>query len=425
MQNSILANLTSRMNELNDFAQEVLVDLVKIPTVNPPGQNYSQALSFVRDIMEEFGLKTEIVQTPDWYVKETEGLEHGLSGERLNLIAKNYSSEPEIVMNAHIDTVPEGSGWTIEPFKGETKDGLVYGRGAADDKSGVAALIVLAKIINDLNLPVPPVEMTVTVDEEIGGEAGLGYLVKKGMVKGKFFLSADGPLEYILAYHNGIYRFNVLTRGKAAHASMPFRGVNAIEKASKVIQALRDYRVELLSRKSSYAASPDLAERGFNTLFPSLNIGVIRGGTKVNVVPDFCEMEVERRFTPDENVDNVKSEVFSILDRLKLEDEEMNFVIKDVFVKDAVRTDVNNKFLKLVKKSAYSVLGKELPVAGTTGATDMSFTSNILKIPSVAFGPIRSDERIHGPDEFVRVSDVVDVAFVYTLLLASFKTQPS
>jgi hypothetical protein len=109
MQDSILANLTSRRKELNDFAQEVLVDLVKIPTVNPSDQNYLQALSFVRDIMEEFGLKTEIVQTPDWYVKETEGLEHGLSGERLNLIAKNYSSEPEIVMNAHIDTVLSGA----------------------------------------------------------------------------------------------------------------------------------------------------------------------------------------------------------------------------------------------------------------------------------------------------------------------------
>lgn len=417
--NDFLDQVKSKRIEYERFATRILVDLVRIPTVNPPGQNYAEALAYVKDVMQNFGLEARLVETPDSYVKETEGLEQGISGPRLNLIATNSSTDPEIILNAHIDTVPAGSGWTVGPFTGEVRDGIIYGRGAADDKSGVATLILLSKILSDFDIAAPPLQITITVDEEIGGEAGLGYLVKKGMVKGKFLLSADGPMEYILAYHNGIYRFNVIVRGKSAHSSMPFRGINAIENTAKIIIALQDYKTKLLNRRSSFKASPDLAMQGFETLYPSLNIGVIRGGTKVNVVPDFCEIEVERRFTPEEGVNQVKSEVSTLLEHVKSTNRELDYELKEIFVKDAVRTDTQDEFVTKVKAAVRDALGMELSVAGTTGATDMSFTSNILRIPSAAFGPIRSDERIHGPDEFVRVSDVVDVSVVYAFFLSS------
>jgi len=419
MTEGLLGDIASRRSELEGYSTEVLRKIVRIPTVNPPGQNYRVALEAVANELRNFSFESELIETPDAYVKEKQGSEVGLAGQRVNLVARTTKGKPRLVLNAHMDTVPPGSNWTKDPFGAETKDGTVYGRGAADDKSGVTLLVVLARMLKELHVPAPPMLITVTIDEEIGGEAGVGYLVNKGKITGEFFLTADGPAEFIVAYHNGIYRFNLVTEGKAAHASMPFKGVSAIEDASRVVLGLQEYQRELLKRRSKYAASPDLVEQGFKTLYPSANIGVIRGGVKVNVVPDSCELEVERRFTPEEDGEEVKREVVEVLEGVKNSSPRLKYSIREVSFKDAARTDPAHPFVKKIQEAANKVYKKVLPIAGTTGATDMSFTTNLLKMPSAGFGPIRSDEKIHGADEFVRIRDIVDAASVYSLVMSS------
>lgn len=395
--------------ENKDFILEVLKKLISIPTEVPPGREYKRAIEVVAKFCSELGLVTEVIEVPQDEVDKM-----GLVGERVNLVAWHGASD--IALNSHVDVVPAGRGWTVDPFGGVVRDGEVYGRGAADNKGGVAAILLAVKLINDGMRKRAPLTLAITVDEEIGGELGLGYLLRTGRLRAKHFMIADGYSESIVFCHNGIYRFKVVVKGKAAHASVPFKGSNAIVKAARLIQELDRYAAGLLQRRSKYPSSPDLIKQGLPNLFPTLNIGVISGGVKVNVVPDECIMEVERRFIPEEALEDVKSEVEALIRAYS--EERRDVLIQDVSVRWPAVSDPNSEVALATREACREVYGREITLAGITGATDASHVSRYLGVPFVIHGPIGEGSNIHAPDEKVRVDDILNVAKVFALAAA-------
>ena len=356
-----LERLSARTEGLQEYAIEILRKLVQVSTVNPPGSNYAKALEIVANEFKAFSWNTESVTTPDSYISQFSGKNTESRGERVNLIASN-SAKSKIILNAHIDTVPVGAGWSKDPFAGTFEDGLLYGRGAADDKSGVVLLVLVGRLLKELSISSPDPVFTVTVDEEIGGHAGMGYLIKSRKVGGRGLLCADGRIDFIAAYHNGVYRFKINVVGRSVHASRPFKGLNAIEAASKLILRFQNYGQELLKKRSLYDGPPDLVSEGISELYPTLNVGVIRGGIKSNVVPDGCEIELERRFLPEEDVSKVKDDIASIVKEVSTDNPQFKFLLEEGDVHDSAFTDPNDPFVLGLQNAIEKTLRFRVPI---------------------------------------------------------------
>ena len=211
-------------------------------------------------------------------------------------------------LNGHIDVVPAGDGWTIDPFGGVVRDGRIYGRGVCDMKAGIAAAVFAAEAIERAGIRLPgTIEISGTVDEESGGFAGVAHLAERGRIaKGRTdFVIIPEPLDVdrICIGHRGVYWFEVTARGRMGHGSMPFLGVSAIEGMSRLLQAVReDLTPALASRVTAMPVVPEGARHA------TINVNAIEGGQPIDgiqtpCVADRCRAVFDRRFLLEEGFD--------------------------------------------------------------------------------------------------------------------------
>ncbi|PSN83897.1 hypothetical protein B9Q01_03000 [Candidatus Marsarchaeota G1 archaeon OSP_D] len=381
--------------------KRLLDELVAIDTCVPPGRNYERALKVVGDYLEGAGFQVEYVKTPEEVVREVFGDKLPKdAGERVNLVARVGQGGRTLLLNAHIDTVPPGPGWTRNPFELFEEGGKLYGRGTSDDKGGVVALACAAKrfaskVVNG------SLVFTATCDEEVGGRTGLGYLVQKGL-RCDDALVADGSIRVAGIAANGCMRFSVKVIGKAAHASRNWLGINAIEKASVVVQALTELNKKLSSRLSSVPADP---ESGVKFLRPSLTVAMIQGGVKENVVPPECTIIVDRRLIPEENFDDAKLEIQTVLEELRKKDAQLKYQLdfepQNHF---SFKIPEDSEIVKLYVKS-WEDIGSTPIIAGGLGCVDSCYLAK-EHIPVVTCGVSRAGNSVHGADEFVYKEDL-------------------
>ncbi len=276
---------------------ELLQSIVKIPSVNPTSTGMSAVDE--NSSVGEKGLALwleSFLRRAGFAVRLDEVLP-----ERPNLIATwgDDNGEPAVCLCSHLDVVPT-TGMTIEPFGGELREGQIWGRGSADPKASVAAMIAAAIAEKD-SANCPPLCLLFTTDEE-AGFAGARHFVQHadtaltGAVVGE-------PTNLIArTSHKGIFRSRIVTRGRSAHSAFPEKGENAIMRMSDVLVALQEYSAGLAGRETH----PRLGNA-------TINVGIIEGGSAVNTVPDYCSIAIDRRTLPGETRDGILRELRSAL----------------------------------------------------------------------------------------------------------------
>jgi len=397
-----------------DAHKKDLVDLtcrlVSIDTTVPPGLNYPKISQVLAGELKELGVTPSVSHIPEATIKRKVSPEVGLKGPRPNTYAtlKGKGDGPKILLNGHVDVVPaDPSGWTNDPFKPTIKNGQIYGRGAADMKGSDACTIFSLKALVETGAKFAgSITPTFTTDEEVGGYTGVNFLVDKHVITKDidYCISTDSGIEVLHVASLGDSEFVITVKGEAAHSGRGWTGINAIEEAAGLIERLKVLGQEIGKRRSKIPAEPLY---GTKKMRPGLYVNMIKGGLKGNIIPDTCEILVDRRFIPEEKAAEVEKEVGRVV-REFAQESPAKISMKKILGYDPMITPPNHKLVRVVRKQARKVLGRDTPPAGSQGSTDMAIVSQ-LGIPVAVIGATRQDSNIHGIDEHVRITDLVSV----------------
>ncbi|RST81543.1 acetylornithine deacetylase/succinyl-diaminopimelate desuccinylase family protein [Aquibium carbonis] len=397
-------------------------DLIRFPTVNPPGDAYTPCAEFIGERMRRSGFQTQLIRG------------EGAPGDsdrypRTNVITRREGGKPgpTVHFNSHIDVVEAGEGWTMDPFGGVVKDGRVYGRGACDMKGGLAASIIAVEAFLEVNPDYPgAIEVSGTVDEESGGFGGVAYLAKLGYFSKPRVdhVIIPEPLnkDRICLGHRGVWWAEIETKGTIAHGSMPFLGDSAVRHMGAVLHAFEEELFPALDQKQTRTpVVPEGARRS------TMNINSIHGGQTEDFfpglpspnVPDSCRIVIDRRFLLEENIQTVKGEVMSILERLKKDRPRFDYVVKDLMEVLPLMTERDAPVAAAIAAGIREVLGKEPDYVVSPGTYDQKHIARIGHLHDcVAYGPGILD-LAHTPDEWVGIVDMVESAKVMAMSLDS------
>jgi succinyl-diaminopimelate desuccinylase len=400
---AVLERVESMVDEMVEF----LRGLVAIPTVNPPGDNYAACADWLGARLSHFGYDVQVVPA--------EGRsEHTAKYPRVNVIGRlrDTPARPLLHFNGHFDVVPVGHGWTTDPFEAVVRDGKIFGRGVTDQKAGIAASIFAIEAIRRAGVRLHgAVEQSGTVDEESGGFAGMAYLAEHGFVNRDRtdFVIITEPLnvDRICLGHRGVYWFEVATLGRTAHGSMPFLGVSAITKMADFLAIIEhELKPALSMRLTAMPVEPPEARRA------SINVNSISGGQpsrglQTPCVADRCEAILDRRFLIEEPIEQVRSEILDILDRLARSDPDFKYEMKDLMTVLPIQTDASCKLVTTMTTAVRDTQGKEPPLIASPGTYDQKHVMRLGFVEQcIAYGPGILDLS-HQPDEYCRVDHLV------------------
>jgi succinyl-diaminopimelate desuccinylase len=384
--------------------------LVNIDTTVPPGSNYPKISQVIAAELKDLGVTPSVKYIPEATIRRKVDPEVGLKGPRPNTYAnlKGESAGPSILLNGHVDVVPaQPTGWSHDPFEPVIKNGMIYGRGAADMKGSDACMIYSLKALVEtgvrFNGSITP---TFTTDEEVGGYTGVNYLIDKEVITKKvdYCISTDTGIEALNIASLGDTEFLITVRGKSAHSGRGWTGVNAIEHAAALVERLKALGQAIGKRRSKIPAEPIYGNKWMR---PGLYVTMVKGGIKGNLIPDSCEILVDRRYIPEEKGVQVEHEVARVVREFSRE-AHVKTEMRPILGYNPMYTPPNHRLVRVVRKHARKVLGRDAPPRGSQGSTDMAAVSG-LGIPVAVIGATRSNSNIHGVDEHVRISDLVSV----------------
>lgn len=402
------------MEAIEDEAVAFASALVRIPTVNPPGDCYEDCARFIGATLASFDFQIE-------YHAAEGRPEHTRTHPRLNVIGTRHgrAARPLVHLNGHIDVVPAGDGWTVDPFGGDVRDGKIWGRGACDMKAGIAAAIFAVEAIRRAGVALQgSVEISGTVDEESGGFAGVAWLAQQQRISADRtdFAIIPEPLgvDRICVGHRGVYWFEVQTRGRIAHGSMPFLGVNAIEHLGLVLERMRrDLQPALAARTTEVPVIPPGARHA------TLNVNAIAGGQAAGgiqtpCVADRCRAIFDRRFLIEEGFETTRAEIVDLLDRMARDVPDFRYELRDLMVVHPTRTPEGSPVIGALERALQRVLGRSGLVA-SPGTYDQKHFARLAGVPHcVAYGPGILD-LAHQPDEYCDIADLMNATRVIAL----------
>jgi acetylornithine deacetylase/succinyl-diaminopimelate desuccinylase family protein len=301
-----------------------------------------------------------------------------------------------------MDVVPTGAGWTHDPFGGEINRGRLYGRGSGDMKGALAAMMITLDVLRKQRKRISGgVVFQAVVDEEVGTPIGTGHLVKRGL-RADFAIVGEPTSLEVCTCHKGSINYEITTHGKAAHASVPHAGVSAILAMQGVISGLTAYS----KRLPSMVKHPLLGS-------PTINVGIIEGGTKVNIVPDSCRIVGERRVVPPETANSAASQVAAVV-KSTTDSKKIKYDMK-VFrkIEPSEARDEAGAITALLG-SVRQVIKKRRRPIGFVATCDAHYLNNIARIPTVICGP-GSLTNIHNADEYVEIKELESAGRIYAL----------
>lgn len=404
--------ITAEVDRAADEIVKYTQDLVRIPTVNPPGDQYAACAAFIGDDLNRRGYDVE-------YIAAEGQPEHTRRHPRVNVVGSRRGSGggPVVHLNGHFDVVPAGDGWTMDPFAGSIRDGRIYGRGVCDMKAGIAAAVFAMDAIARAGIELPgAVEISGTVDEESGGFAGVAYLARVGRLAAARtdFVIIPEPLnvDRICVGHRGVYWFELTARGRIAHGSMPFLGVSAIEGMNDVIAAIqRDLKPKLAQRITAMPIVPEEARHA------TININGIDGGQAVDgiqtpCVADRCRAVFDRRFLLEERFEEVHGEIAELIQRTL---GNVDYEVRDLMIVDPVRTPEGSPLVRALDRAIDRVLGTKPRLVASPGTYDHKHVARIAGVRHcVAYGPGEL-ELAHQPDESCSIADLLNATKVIAL----------
>jgi acetylornithine deacetylase/succinyl-diaminopimelate desuccinylase-like protein len=355
------------------FDEEVtfLQALVQVPTDTPPGNNAPHA-ERTAELLKGFGFEAERHAIPAWALKE-----YGMASITNLIVRRPYGSGGRTVaLNAHGDVVPPGEGWTHGPYSGEIVDGKLFGRASAVSKSDFATYTFAVRALETLKSQLHgAVELHFTYDEEFGGELGPGWLLRNKLTKPDLLLAAGFSYQVVTA-HNGCLQMEVTVHGKMAHAAIPHTGVDALQGAVAILNAL-------YHQNTLYQAITSKVE---GITHPYLNVGRIEGGTNTNVVPGSVVLKLDRRMIPEENPAEVEVTIRQVIADAAASHPGITVDIKRLLLANSMQPLAGNKALvDALQKHGEAVFGEPIPTSGTPLYTDVRLYCE-QGIPAAIYG---------------------------------------
>jgi succinyl-diaminopimelate desuccinylase len=409
----LLAGVAARRDEVAALTRE----LVRIPTVNPPGESYTPCAEAIGERLRRKGFTISYVRA-EGAPGDTD------SHPRMNVVARWESGRPGpcVHFNGHIDVVEPGEGWTVDPFEGLIRDGRVYGRGTCDMKGGLAAAIIAVETLIDSGLDLPgALEISGTADEESGGYGGVAYLAERGWFSSPkvdhVIIPEPLNVDRVCIGHRGVWWAEIETKGRIAHGSMPFLGDSAIRHMGAVMEALEhDLHPRLAARRSDMPVVPDGARTS------TLNINSLHGGQAElaeglpsPLVADSCRMIIDRRFLIEESLEDVRDEVAALLEGLAASRPGFRYGLRELFSVRPTLADKDGPVASATAAAVQTVLGRRPQFICSPGTYDQKHVDRIGKLRDcIAYGPGVLD-LAHQPDEWVGIDDMVNAAKVMAL----------
>lgn len=411
-------DLSRRIDEKRADLIQLTQDLIRIPTLNPPGEFYDDIVHFLGDRLQkkQFGI--------EYFRAE------GTPGDsdrypRMNVVARHDGGTgPCVHFNSHIDVVAVGKNWSHDPFAASLIGERIFGRGACDMKGGLAASIIAVEAYLELHPDHPgAIEISGTADEETGGYGGVAYLAELGiMAKPRIdHVIIPEPLDKdrVCLGHRGVWWAEIETKGHIAHGSMPFDGNCAIRHMAAVMARFEsDLFPHLATKRTQMPVVPDGAKQS------TMNINSIHGGESEEfdglpapLVSDSCRMIIDRRFLIEEQLATVKQEVIDLLDGLRADRDRFDYTIKDLFEVIPTMTTEHAPVVQAVSQAIEQVLHKPATMVVSPGTYDQKHIDRIGRLSDcIAYGP-GILTLAHQPDEYVEVQDMLDSAKVMAIAL--------
>jgi len=370
---------------------EILKSLIRVPGhVNCISQE-KEISNLTAEILKRENIDTELQE-----------VEPG----RLNVIGKinGKNKGKSLVLNGHLDTVPPND--SMKSYEPKINGGKVYGLGTCDMKGGVAAMLYSLIIIKRKDIELDgDLYFTGVIGEESGG-TGTRFLINSGFRPDYFIIGEPTELK-IVNSHKGCFLLDVIIEGKAAHASMPEKGANAIAAMGNFIYKInKEYIPELNKR----------IQKGLGS--PTINFGIIQGGKKVNVVADKCVLQIDRRWIASEKNEQLTKEIEKFLIDVCKKNKDLKFYTVQKLPPDGYFGPFyfpeNNEFVSICK-DAVSMTGRKPLMSSMPGWTDGA-TILHAGIPTLILGP-GSAEQAHTADEFITIREVIDAVKIYLSLI--------
>ena len=354
------------------FDEEVkfLQALVQVPTDTPPGNNAPHA-ERTAELLNGFGFEAEKHPVPQAEVRA-----YGLESLTNLIVRRRYGDGKTIALNAHGDVVPPGEGWVHDPYGGEVVDGKLYGRASAVSKSDFASYTFAVRALESLKAQLKgTIELHFTYDEEFGGELGPGWLLKNKLTQPDLLLAAGFSYQVVTA-HNGCLQMEVTVHGKMAHAAIPDTGVDALQGAVAVLNAL--YHQNTLYKQ--------VTSRVAGITHPYVNVGRIEGGTNTNVVPGKVTLRLDRRMIPEENPVEVEATIRNVITQAAAGCPGITVEIKRLLLANSLTPLAGNEpLVKALQKHGEAVFGEPIPTSGTPLYTDVRLYGE-AGVPAAIYG---------------------------------------
>jgi succinyl-diaminopimelate desuccinylase len=365
---------------------KLLQQVIQIESTNPPGNELDLA-EWLQGYFAQADMQAELLR---------------YEGKRANLVARLPGSGkgPALIFSAHMDTVPAGElPWMFPPFSGALHEGKIYGRGAADMKSGLAAMAQAAAILSQEGVSLGGDLIIAFTYDETHGLQGAKRMVEEGRLQGAgaVLVSEPSTLDVLIAEKGALW-LRCRAKGKTAHTSMPELGQNAI--------------MEMVHFLSRLEESLDLSADAHPLLSPATaTVGTIKGGVIINMIPDNCETEVDIRLVPGMDHEEVVRQVRELAEG-RVDVEVMDW-------KEPVETDPDDRIVDISLRAVEEVTGVPRQPKGVSYFTDGSVLANRLRIPMVIIGPADTG-MTHQPNEFVAVERLVQAVKAYLLIATRY-----
>jgi acetylornithine deacetylase/succinyl-diaminopimelate desuccinylase family protein len=365
---------------------KLLGKLIEKNTTNPPGNEWRAA-----EVVMEFFRKNKI----EYKIFEKEK-------GRTNILGYIGKGKPRLIIACHLDVVPAGDGWETDPFKAKISKGNVYGRGAVDNKGPMASVLIAGKILKGFEKELKgQIVLACVADEERGSKHGLKFLLEEGKLEGEYAIVPDigNELMKIDIAEKGLLFLKVTSFGKQAHGSRPEEGVNAIWNMVEFLNLLKEYVMK-------YSKHPFLSD-------PTGNLGVIKGGEAVNIVPDKCEVLLDFRYLPLQDIEEFLNDVKGMFREVRKKNKEAKFRLEIMENRKPVEIKKDNVLVKLIKKHAKTVIFKEPVTFGVSGTT---LVKPLVKkgILAVGYSPGKPIE--HVSNEYISVKQITDFSKILCMI---------
>jgi succinyl-diaminopimelate desuccinylase len=395
-----------------------LQQLVGVSTINPPGENYDQITGWLVHELEALGVRTRRYAVPMAILKKELPPEEW-SYPRFNVLGKLPApgARKTIHFNAHYDVVPVSGQWKHgSPFSGAIDGGWIYGRGTADMKGSIASLLMAIRALRATQTtPRMNVEISFVADEETDSVLGTGWLVEHAPINPDYALVMEGGEgRMVCCGHNGTLWLEVIVHGKAAHGSLPHKGVNALEKMSALVRAFDDYKRTIARR--AWRAPEGKIHR------PTVNLGGVfhcGEGAKINTVPAHASFTIDRRVLPIENHAEAERELRAFLATAARKIPQCRITVRKISENYSCFSEPTDPIFTKLAECVSRVRKQKAIFSASTGFNDMHFFSHHLRIPTIGYGP--GGEDYHGVNERAKVGELLASAKIYAQLLTTFE----